>query len=81
MSPETFAALEPGVYTLSMDGEPKVVMITEIRFSNGGSERIITWDKAAGRMPDEDTAHIDWVRPLERQGGLSGAMYWGDEIR
>lgn len=74
MTGETFAALEPGVYLVkSLTVEPKLMMKTR-------HGRLQTLDEQI-KVTTVRARLIEWVRPLEAQGGLSGAMYWGDEIR
>lgn len=77
MAPEAFGALEPGVYTVKRGSdEPQVALL---------SRHHVLFD-LDGHLVDpvfapEFVGCIEWMRPLERQGGLSGAMYWGEAIR
>jgi hypothetical protein len=71
MERRTFLDLDPGVYLAEVRGlmEPVLVLVT----------RRGAWDGEGMMINNPD--RIGAIRPLERMGGLSGAMYWGDEIR
>lgn len=83
MSPETWAALEPGVYMMEgPDWVEELVMITADGSKVGAPKLACTaWSGAAREMPEGGIRMVVSMRPLERQGGLSGAMYWGEAIR
>lgn len=79
MDSVTFGNLAPGVFTVKMstEAEPQLALLTFrriLRLLDGSSIRLEWPDR--GRLVE-----VEWVRPLERQGGISGAMYWGATIR
>ena len=74
MTGDMLRALPPGVYLVkTLGSDPALMMVTR-------HGRFQMLDQAV--KPTTIRARlIDWVRPLEQQGGLSGALYWGEAIR
>jgi hypothetical protein len=78
MKPSSFATIRPGIYLLEMDTGPHVVALVS------DQSDLALLDTFLRSYSPTWLATVDLIRhmrPLERQGGLSGAMYWGEEIR
>lgn len=79
IAPDVVKSVRPGIY--------------RVEWEDGGSSVAAVYNDRHGRRwlaptnwigPGLLAGQLDAIkslRPLERQGGISGAMYWGDAIR
>jgi len=82
MDAVTYENLEPGVYLVKMKGGKKFQGEPEPGLITTDQTLVLSWGYyRLADLPGGLLANlIEWVQPLERQGGLSGAMYWGESI-